>query len=184
MFNTITYKKIITIACIISILLGVFLHFAYDLSSDNTVVALFAPVNESVWEHLKLIFIPFTLFSIIFYFYTKQKFSNILLVTLLGNIAGMFIVTILYYLGTKIFSSDNMIYNIIIYAIGMIVAYLVIYLGIYNIVFLEETKNSSIIGACALALLFTVFVVNTFSPIKINITQDPITKTYGIHKIV
>lgn len=184
MINTITYKKIIIIACIISILLGVFLHFAYDLFGQNTIVGIFAPVNESVWEHLKLILVPFTLFSIIFFFYTKQKFSNILLVTLFGNIVGMFVVTTLYYLGDAIFAKDNMIYNIIVYAIGVMSSYLILYLGIYNKEFIEETKNSTLVGACALTLLFTVFVTNTFSPIKLDITKDPVTKTYGIDKWV
>ncbi|MBQ8043937.1 MAG: hypothetical protein IJ272_07310 [Clostridia bacterium] len=184
MDNTITYKKIITIACIVSILLGVFLHFAYDLSGNSIVVGLFAPVNESVWEHLKLIIVPFTLFSVAFYFYTKKKFSNMLLVTLFGNIVGMFVVTTLYYLGTAIFAGDNMTYNIIIYAIGMIASYFILYLGIYNKDFIEETKGSTLVGACALTLLFAIFITNTFSPIKFDLTRDPVTKTYGIDKIL
>ncbi len=184
MDNLVTYKKIIIIACIVSILLGVFLHFAYDLLGQNAIVGLFAPVNESVWEHLKLILIPFTLFSIGFYFYTKQKFSNLLLVTLFGNIVGMFVVTTLYYLGNTIFAEDNMVYNIIIYAIGVMSSYLILYFGIYNKDFIDETKGSTIVGACALALLFTIFVTNTFSPIKLDITKDPVTKTYGIDKRV
>lgn len=184
MNNTVTYKKIIIIACIASILLGVFLHFAYELSGDNVIVSLIAPVNESVWEHLKLIFIPFTAFSIAFYFYTKQKFSNMLLTTLFGNIVGMFVVTTLYYLGTILFSTDNMIYNIIIYSIGVISSYFILYLGIYHDEFLEETKDSTLVGACALTLLFAVFVMNTFFPIKFDLTRDPTDKTYGIHKIV
>lgn len=184
MYNTITYKKIIIIACITSILLGVFLHFAYDLSGKNMLVGIFTPVNESVWEHLKLILIPFSIFSIAFYFYTKKKFSNMLLATLFGNLIGMFVITALYYLGTLIFSTDNMIYNIAIFVIGMISAYFILYLSIYNEDFLEDTKNSTILGACALTLLFAVFILNTFSPIKLDITRDPVTKTYGIDKIV
>lgn len=184
MINTITYKKIITIACMVSILLGVFLHFAYELSGNNVLVGTIAPVNESVWEHLKLIFIPFTLFSVLFYFYTNKKFSNILLVTLFGNVAGMFVVTTLYYLGTVLFATENMIYNIIIYAIGVMAAYFIFYLGIYSKEFIDETKGSSIIGACALALLFSIFLTNTFFPIKTDITKDPVTKTYGIDKLV
>lgn len=180
MDNLITYKKIITIACIVSILLGVFLHFAYNLTGQNTIVGIFAPVNESVWEHLKLILIPFTTFSIVFYFYTNQRFSNLLLVTLFGNIVGMFVVTTLYYLGDALFATDNMIYNIIIYIVGIMSAYFIFYLGIYSKDFIEETKNSTIIGACALALLFTIFITNTFSPIRLDITRDPVTKTYGI----
>jgi len=182
MDNTITYKKIIIIACIISILLGVFLHFAYELSGNNMLVGLFTPVNESVWEHLKLILIPFSTFSITFYFYTNKKFSNMFLTTLLGNIVGMFTVTVLYYLGVQILGQDSMIYNIAIFAIGMMAAYYILFLGIYNKEFQEETKDSTVLGICALTLLFSIFLTSTFSPIKMNLTQDPITKTYGIHK--
>ena len=182
MDNTITYKKIIVIACIAAILLGVFLHFAYDISGNNALVGIFTPVNESVWEHLKLIFIPFTLFGIVFYFYTKKKFSNMLLVTLFGNIVGMFVIVTLSYLGNAIFGPDNMVYNIISYILAMIVAFTVFYLGIYNPEFFEDTKDSTVIGVCALTLLFAVFAFNTFSPIRLDMMRDPTTKTYGIHK--
>ena len=184
MDNTITYKRIIIIACIVSILLGVLLHFAYDASGNNTLVGIFTPVNESVWEHLKLILIPFTIFSIAFYFYTKRQFSNMFLVTLFGNIVGMFTIVLLYYLGTMIFKTDNMIYNTIIFAIGMISAYTILYFGIYNGDFIDETRDSMAIGICSLTLLIAVFVLSTFSPIKLNMTRDPVTKTYGIHNIV
>ena len=63
-------------------------------------------------------------------------------------------------------------------------SYLILYLGIYNDEFIEETKDSTAVGVCALALLFAIFATNTFSPIKLDITKDPITKTYGIDKIV
>lgn len=38
--------------------LGVLLHFTYEWSGDNAVVGLFSAVNESTWEHLKLLFFP------------------------------------------------------------------------------------------------------------------------------
>ena len=41
--------------------LGVLLHFTYEWSGDNAVVGLFSAVNESTWEHLKLLFFPFLL---------------------------------------------------------------------------------------------------------------------------
>ena len=44
--------------CFLSILAGSALHFLYDLW-PNPLTAVFAPVNESVWEHLKLLFWPF-----------------------------------------------------------------------------------------------------------------------------
>ena len=42
-------------------ILGSVLHFAYDWSRHNRVVAVFAAVNESYWEHIKIAFWPVAL---------------------------------------------------------------------------------------------------------------------------
>ena len=44
--------------------LGSLLHFVYDWSGQSRVAAAFAAVNESTWEHMKLLFIPFLLFTV------------------------------------------------------------------------------------------------------------------------
>ena len=38
--------------------LGTLLHFVYDWSWQNQIIGAFSAVNESTWEHLKLIFFP------------------------------------------------------------------------------------------------------------------------------
>lgn len=50
-------KKRFVLAFLLTALAGAGLHFAYDLC-PAPLVGLFAPVNESVWEHLKLFFWP------------------------------------------------------------------------------------------------------------------------------
>lgn len=40
------------------ILGGVLLHFCFDWSGRRRLLAVFAPVNESVWEHLKMAYWP------------------------------------------------------------------------------------------------------------------------------
>lgn len=182
--KNLTYKKILVIACIASILVGVFLHFAYDLSGKNIIIGSITPVNESVWEHLKLLFVPFTLFSIFFYFYTKKKFSNMFLVTFFGNLVGGFVIVTLYYLGTTIFAKDNMVFNIIAYILGIISAYFTLYFGIYSEEFINDTKDSTVLGIAALSILFVLFILNTYFPLRMNLTIDPNTKTYGIFKQV
>ena len=47
---------------------GTLLHFLFDLTGGNGVVALFSAVNESIWEHMKLIFYPMAVFSFAEYF--------------------------------------------------------------------------------------------------------------------
>lgn len=34
------------------------LHFAYEWSGENFLMSLVAPVNESIWEHLKMVYWP------------------------------------------------------------------------------------------------------------------------------
>ena len=43
---------------------GTLLHFVYDWSGQNPVVGFFAPVSESTWEHLKLLFFPMLLYGL------------------------------------------------------------------------------------------------------------------------
>ena len=46
-------------------ILGTFLHFLFDRSGERLIVAIFSAVNESIWEHMKLIYYPMFLFSLV-----------------------------------------------------------------------------------------------------------------------
>jgi len=51
-------KRQLIVTWIAALLAGFVLHFVYQWW-PNAVTALFSPVNESLWEHIKLIFWPF-----------------------------------------------------------------------------------------------------------------------------
>ena len=53
-------KKKFLLAAGLATALGAALHFLYD-AAPNPLTALVSPVNESVWEHLKLLFWPMLL---------------------------------------------------------------------------------------------------------------------------
>lgn len=53
-----TISKRLLIAFVLTTLAGACLHFLYDLL-PSPATALFSPVNESIWEHLKLIYWPY-----------------------------------------------------------------------------------------------------------------------------
>ena len=44
---------------------GTLLHFLYDTSNQNKIVGLFAAVNESTWEHIKIALTPTIFLSLI-----------------------------------------------------------------------------------------------------------------------
>ena len=55
------------------ILLGSLSHFLYELSGGAAIFALFCPINESVWEHLKLLFFPFLFITAIQWYRQKPS---------------------------------------------------------------------------------------------------------------
>lgn len=55
-------KKRWIAAAFLAALFGTAMHFFYDVW-PSPLVGLFAPVSESVWEHLKLLYWPFLLFG-------------------------------------------------------------------------------------------------------------------------
>ena len=42
---------------------GTLFHFIYEWSGFHPLAGLFAPVNESTWEHLKMLFFPVLLLT-------------------------------------------------------------------------------------------------------------------------
>ena len=61
------------IAVIGTIILSFVFHFVYDLI-PNFVTSIFFPVNESIWEHMKLLYTSILVYGIIDYFLAR-KFS-------------------------------------------------------------------------------------------------------------
>lgn len=57
-------RKKLLLTWLLALVGGVLLHFLYDVL-PNAVTALLAPVNESLWEHLKVIYWPFLLGALV-----------------------------------------------------------------------------------------------------------------------
>lgn len=71
-------------------------HFAFDfLQSD--LVAIFFPTNESIFQHMKMIFTSFLIFYIVLFVIRKKfHFENILLSNLIASISCITIFLIIY----------------------------------------------------------------------------------------
>lgn len=57
--------------------IGTLWHFVYDWTGDNHFIGFFFPVNESTWEHLKLIFFPALIYSVIEYYVIKKQTAEL-----------------------------------------------------------------------------------------------------------
>lgn len=115
--------------------MGFLFHFAYDFFHQNAVAALFFPTNESVWEHLKLLFFPMLLcviISSVFYPRDDNPSSGALCGcfitgTAAGLVTGSVLIIVLFYTITGIIGHIIDWLNIVIYLAGMLAAYLCFY---------------------------------------------------------
>ena len=103
--------KLEIIAIIVILILGTLLHFTYEWSGDNLFVGSFSAVNESVWEHLKLVFYPMLLMGIINYFLLKGHVNNYIEAKAIGIFVAISFIIVFFFtyvgiLGTNFFILD------------------------------------------------------------------------------
>ncbi len=75
---------------------GTILHFLYDWTGGSILVSPFSGVNESTWEHMKLLFWPLFLFSLVqWLFFRDQK--NFWCIKLAEILLGLLLIPVLFY---------------------------------------------------------------------------------------
>ena len=81
---------------------GTNLHFLYDWTGGNILAAPFSGVNESTWEHMKLLFWPLFLFALVQrLFFRDQK--NYWCVKLAEILLGLVLIPVLFYTYNGVF---------------------------------------------------------------------------------
>lgn len=90
-------KKWQIFASIFCLILGTILHFTYEWFNYNVIVGLFSAINESVWEHLKLLFYPMFFISIIGYFKIGRKLCNYWYAQMYGIVFALIFVVVYIY---------------------------------------------------------------------------------------
>lgn len=172
-------KKFKFIGIFIILLLSVFSHFIYDFF-PNIIFSIFFPVNESIWEHMKLIITPtliFMLFEYLFYKKKNIKYNNLSLSYIISIILGI-IIYLMIYLPIHYTIGHNLIISIII----LIIVYLFIELLSYKLIIRKEIKNSKIISIVLIIITYLVFLTLTYFPPKIDLFYDTQKDSYGILK--
>lgn len=101
---------------VIASLAGTALHFLYDIL-PSPLTALISPVNESVWEHLKLLFWPILVGAAVLSGKRKKKerFWSSFFVSLLAT--PLFLLLCFY--GLKALGIESIVLDIALYYISM-----------------------------------------------------------------
>src|SRR6056297_3131044 len=116
--------------------IGSLLHFTYEWSDQNSLVAIFSPVNESVWEHLKMAFYGMLFYSVFEYLVAGHDHKNFLFAKALTAVIAAALVVVLYY-GYTEFINQSLTLDIIIFAIAIILAQMISYFILRNNFYFE-----------------------------------------------
>lgn len=158
--------------------LGIINHYLYDICNKSTLVALFCPVNESPWEHLKLLFFPFILFAIIEYQFVKNKYPNFFSAKAIGILTGMLATIMFFYTYSGIIGKTITPLDILSFFVGVITAFVVSRLVIKSNKF--DTHSNECIAVISIIFFAILFVLCTFFPPQIPLFKDPQQNYYGI----
>lgn len=86
--------------------LGTLWHFVYEWSGKNFLLGLIAPVNESVFEHFKLLLVPVFLFTILEYKYLIRLRGCLVWRKWISMAAGIVFIVVFYYCYKGILQRD------------------------------------------------------------------------------
>ena len=151
---------------------GTILHFLYDWTGECPWIAPFSGVNESTWEHMKLLFWPLFFFAIVQRIFFREQ-ENFWQVKLRGTLLGLLLIPVLFYTYNGAFGKSPDWVNIAIFYISVGAVFLFEYRAF------KTARPSSRLPLAVLCLVGALFVVFTFAPPRIPLFQDPLTGTYG-----
>lgn len=148
------------ISYIIAGILGAVFHFVYEFTGNNPFIGLFFPINESTFEHLKLIFFPIIIVSVFEYYCLNVQSENYIATKFLSAIIGMISTIVLFYTYIGVYGKNVDAVNIAIYYIAMAIAYIFSYFSIKNNRSFYFSERTYFILFCITTLLFMYFTVN------------------------
>lgn len=156
------------------LILGILLHFSFEWSNNNLFIGTFSSINESIWEHLKLLFFPMLISTIIGHFYLKIH-SNYLCIKTKGILLALTFTVVFFYTYTGIIGTNFTFVDIGIFFASVILSQYYTCKKIKT-----NTFCNNFISGIILFILSLCFVIFTFSPPNIGLFKDPLTGMFGI----
>lgn len=158
-------------------IIGALFHFMFEWLGSFPPIGGFFPVNESVWEHLKLPYWPLVIYSLIELKFIRENSNNMIIAKTLAVVINFAVILITFYTYTAILGTEILVIDILSFIIG-------VFIGQYvsaKVLSLAEKPKWAIYSAWVIFILIAVlFFVFTFFPPNLPIFLDPESGMYGI----
>lgn len=168
-------KKRVIIGTLVILALSFLFHSTYD-KFPNVVTSLFFPVNESIWEHNKMVFLAFLIWAIDEKMFSKNG-KSLLFLNLVSLIICIVLLdltfTLIYFFILK--KKHNLLVTITIYAISIIAS-----LVLGEKFLIEKNKKVESLAILGYIYIFIIFAILTYYSPQLPIFYDYTGNFYGI----
>lgn len=151
--------------------IGTLFHFLYEWSGYHSFISFFAPVNESTWEHLKMLFFPVLFLSLAEYFWCARKADGFITARTIGLLCGLAFIVIFYYTYTGILGTHYLWLDIADFLVAILLVY-----GITYLIFARKKtpdRKKDLLCTCLLLLIAVLFFIFTWRPPAIPLFRNP-----------
>ena len=159
-------------------LMGSLMHFIYELTGKSYFIGDFSPINESVWEHSKMIVVPMIAWWTLYYIFCKDTYEidrNRWFFPLLISLVLYIIMIAFFYTYSTALGKELLWVDIFDLILSLSIGQL---LGMY---FYRHGPSINInISLFIIVAIVALFIIFTFYPPHIPIFKDTSTGTYGI----
>ena len=159
---------------------GTIMHFVYDWSSHNVAVGMVSAINESIWEHIKLLYFPMLVFTLIENKFLKYEYKNFWISKAVGFLIGILLIPALYYTYTGAFGIKADWFNIMIF---FITTAIVFFIETKIIKSSREYRVSPTVLKAFILILGALFLIFTIYTPKAPLFRDPLNGTYGLWRV-
>ena len=164
------------IGIIFTLIFGTLLHYTYNWSGKNKIIGIFSPINECIWEHLKLLFTPVLIYSIVEFIGYGRKYSNFIPIKAISIVMGLLTIITVYYCYTFFTKRNYLWVDIGVFVLSVLVFNYFSYFLLKTNYFSSNYYN--FIGWAIIIGLFLLFFMFTFKAPKLLIFKEPDKKKF------
>lgn len=165
------------------ILIGTLLHFAFGWSGRNPLVGIVAPVNESVWEHLKMVFWPSAAYTVLALVTVQGLAPNFLAAKAVGVYTMAAVMLGLYFLTVVTTGEIGAVARLVVDGLTFVVAVVVGQLVTFALLGpAPDGFDATTAGIAAFAVGAAVLGLTTFFPPRRPLFRDQQDGTFGIRR--
>lgn len=120
-------KRYSIIGIFFVLIAGTLSHFLYEWTGRSFIAGLFTPVNESTWEHMKLLFFPMLVYALFMIPKLRKKYPSVVPAAAFGILTGTILIPVIFYTYTGILGYHLFLLDVGTFAVSVVIAFYAVY---------------------------------------------------------